>query len=190
MKKHFALISVLMLLFLTTAGCIDIYLANEFLVPKKERKVVFEWHDLNFNHSFSSTPNEPVEIYNEQFDVEVKPKTKHMRINVEIEMRSIKEVWDAIPNGTIKDLLEELVGRLFEFADQRFIEITITMPDGFVIYNERFNQSADVELELISSPMEGNWVIDVEASGAGIEYDEISYHDFFSIDVVLNEIKE
>jgi hypothetical protein len=190
MKKHFTLVSVLLLLFLATAGCIDIHLANEFLVPHKEKEIIFEWFSYNFNHSFSSTPNEPVEIYSEQFELEVKPQTKHMRINIETEMRSIKEIWDSIPNGTIKDLLEDLIGRVFEFVDQRYIEITITMPDGFVIYEGRFNQSIDHEIPLISSPMEGIWLIDVEASGAGFEYDEISYHDSVSIDVILNEIKE
>ena len=100
----------------------------------------------------------------------------------------MKEVWDEIPDNAIKEALEELMERLFEFADQRYIEITITMSDTNVIYNERFNQSAVIELDLISSPMQGIWIIEVESAGAGL--DELSYHDHFSIDVVLNEIKE
>lgn len=191
MKRHFALLAVLMLLFVATAGCIDIHLANDFLVPKKNEIIEFEWFNYNFHHSFNSTTTQPLEIYDEEFELEVKPKTKHMRINLEVEMRSIKEVWDSIPDE-IKEYLEDLAERLFEYADQRYIEITISMPDGFVIYNERFNQSAVVELDLISSPMEGIWIIDVEASGVGYKYTEgdLEYHDSFSIDVVLNEIKK
>ena len=188
MKKHFALLAVLMLLFLSTAGCIDIFLANEYLVPQKKKVIEFEWLNYNFNDSLSSTVNEPVEIYREQFELDVKPQTNAMRINIEVGMRSMKEVWDTIPNGTFKDLLEDLMERLFEFADQRYIEITITMPDGNEIYNERFDKSAVVELDLISSPMQGIWIIEVEAAGVG--HDDLSYHDSFSINVVLNEIKE
>jgi len=188
MKRHFAFLAVIMLLFLATAGCIDIFLAEEYLVPKKVVPIKFEWFNYNYNYNFSSTLNEPVEIYSEQFELEVKPQTKAMRIDIEVGMRSIKEVWDEIPDNAVKEALEDLMERLFEFADQRYIEITITMPSGDAIYDERFNQSVVHEIPLISSPMEGIWIIDVEAAGVGL--DELSYHDHFSIDVVLNEIKE
>jgi hypothetical protein len=188
MKRHFTLLAVLMLLFLATAGCIDIHLANDLLVPKKEIEIEYEFFTYNFNHSFSSTPTDPAEIYSEQFELEVKPQTKHMRIDIEVGMRSLKEIWDSIPNGTLKDYLEEFVGRLFELADQRYVEITISKPEGDVIYDKRFNQSIADEIPLISGPMDGIWIIDVEAAGVGLE--DLDYNDHFSIDVVLNEIKE
>ncbi len=188
MKRHFALLAVLMLLFLSTAGCIDIFLANEYLVPQKKKVIEFEWLNYNFNDSLSSTVNEPVEIYSEQFELDVKPQTNAMRINIMVVMRSMEEVWKSVPNGTLKDLLEDLMELLFEFTDQRYIEITISMPNGNDIYNERFDQSGVVELDLISSPMQGIWIIEVEGAGAGL--DELSYHDEFSIDIVLNEVKK
>lgn len=191
MKKLFALVAAVLLLFLTSAGCINLDLANEYLVPKKEKKVVFQWSTYNYYHSFNSSTTMPLEIYEEQFELEVKPQTKHMRINIEIVMRTIQEVWESLPEE-VKDILEELAERIFEFADQRYIEITIDMPNSNTVYNERFNQSASIELDLISSPMEGIWIIGVQASGAGYTYTQgdLEYHDSFSINAILNEVKE
>jgi hypothetical protein len=191
MKKLFALVAVLLLMFLTTAGCINLDLANEFLVPKKDEVVVFQWSTYNFNDSFESSTTAPLEIYDEEFEVEVKPQTKAMRINIAIVMRTIQEIWESLPEE-LKDILEEWAERLFEFTDQRYIEITIKMPNGNEIYNERFNQSTNLELDLISTPMEGIWIVRVEANGAGYRYTEgdLEYHDSFSINVILHEVKK
>jgi hypothetical protein len=190
MRKYLALATILVLLFLSTTGCIDIYLARDLLVPREEEVVEYEWQDYNFDHNFSSSPNEPLELYSEEFEVPVKPRTDLMRIDISIEMRSIREVWDAVPNGTLKDLLQDLVEQIFEYADQRYIEITISLPDGFELYKNTFNQTTTAEIGPITSPGEGNWIIEVDAAGVGYASGDLEYHDAFAIKVVLREIKE
>jgi hypothetical protein len=190
MRKYLALATILVLLFLTTSGCLDIYLVRDLLVPKEEVEIEYEWQDYIFDHNFSSSPNNPLETYSEDFEVPVKPRTDLMRIDISIEMRSIREVWDAVPNGTIKDLLQDLVEQIFEYADQRYIKITISLPGGDPIYENTFNQTTTAEIGPINSPGEGNWVIEVDAAGVGYLSGDLEYHDAFSIKVVLREIKE
>ena len=192
MRKYLALATILVLLFLSTTGCIDIYLARDLLVPREEEVVEYEWQDYIFDHNFSSSQNEPLELYSEEFEVPVKPKTDLMRLDISIEMRSIREVWDAVPNGSIKEALQDLVEQILEYADQRYIEITVSLPDGFELYKNTFNQTTTVEIGPITSPGEGNWIIKVDGAGIGYKYQsgDLEYHDAFSIKVVLREIKE
>lgn len=190
MRKYLALATILVMLFLSTTGCIDIYLARDLFVPQEDVVVVYEWQDYIFDHNFTSPLNNPLELYSEEFEIPVKPRTDLMRLDISIEMRSIREVWDSVPNGTIKEALQDLVEQMLEYADQRYIEITVSLPDGFELYNNRFNQTTTVEIGPITSPGEGNWIIDVVGAGVGYESGDLEYHDAFAIKVVLREIKD
>jgi len=195
MRKLMAFLVVFLLIFITTAGCIDIHLLKDLLVPREEEKMEYHIIEYNFNHSFVSIPPDNIlEIYNEEFKVPVKPLTQHMRIDIDIVMRSASEIWETInetwPGGDIPEWLEDLVKQLLELAGQRYIEITITLPDGFELYKNKFNDTENVELPLIYNPGEGNWTIEVEAAGGGIEFQGLAYSDSFYITVVINEPKE
>ncbi len=192
MRKLMAFLVVFLLIFITTAGCIDIHLLKDLLVPREEEKIEYHIVEYSFNHSFISIPPDNIlEIYDEEFKVPVKPLTKHMRFDIGIVMRSADEIWETIgkyiPNGTLKDLIEQLL----ELADQRYIEVTITLPDGFELYKNRFNDTENVELPLIYNPGEGNWTIAVDAAGVGTpEGEELVYQDSFYITAIINEPKE
>jgi hypothetical protein len=192
MRRFFALVAVIILLFLSTAGCIDIYLLDEYLVPREEKPLEYIWQNYHFDYNFTSTFTEAVELYSETFEVEIKPQSQQMRFDLSVHMRSAEEVWEIINDSLdVPDWLEELVQRMLEFTDQRYIEITITLPDGFELYNRRFNQTTDVKLDLISSPTEGIWLIEVEGAGSGFdEFQGVEYKDSFSIDVIVKELKE
>jgi hypothetical protein len=193
MRKYLALATILVLLFLSTTGCIDIYLARDLLVPREKEVVEYEWQDHIFDHNFTSSLNEPLELYSEEFEVPVKPRTDLMRFDISIEMRSGKEVWEIINDtfpGPIKEVVLEWLEQILEYTDQRYIEITISLPDGFELYKNTFNQTTTVEIGPITSPGEGNWIIEIDAAGVGYVSGDLEYHDAFSIKVVLREIKE
>jgi hypothetical protein len=195
MRKYFALLTILVLLFLTTTGCIDLYLVNEFLVPRDDPPLEFVWQEYHYHYGFNSTPPaEILEVYNEQFELEIKPKTQQMRIDVTVDMRSAKEVEeiinDTLPEGDIKDAILEFLDQIFEYADQRYIEVTIKLPDGFEVYHNRFNQTAAVEIGPVLNPGEGTWIIEVDAAGIGGDVGGYRYQDSFSIDAIVKELKE
>lgn len=195
MRKLMAFLVVFLLIFITTAGCIDIHLMKDLLVPREEEEMEYHIVEYNFNHSFVSIPPDNIlEIYSEEFKVPVKPLTQHMRFDIDIVMRSASEIWETINDtwpGEIPEWLEDLVKQLLELAGQRYIEVTITLPDGFELYKNKFNDTENVELPLIYNPGEGNWTIAVDAAGGGIEFSpELAYNDSFYITVVINEPKE
>jgi hypothetical protein len=195
MRKHFALLTILVMLILTTTGCIDLYFANEFLVPHEEKIEEFVWNEYNFNHSFQSNPpDQIVESFTEEFELVVKPKTQQMRIDISVDMRSAKEIEkiinDTLP-GPIKEYLLELLEQVLEYADQRFVEFTIKLPDGTEVFHNRFNETTSVEIGPIYNPSKGIWIIEVDGAGIGGGVgSEFEYHDSFSIDAIIKELKE
>ncbi len=198
MRKLMAFLVVFLLIFISTAGCIDIYLVRDLLVPHEEKTIGYQITEYNFNHSFISIlPDNILEIYNEEFKVPIKPLTKHMRFDIDVVMRSGEEIWETINEtwpGDIPDWLEDLIEQMLELAGQRYIEVTITLPDGFELYNYKFNDTENVEIpedKPLGNIGEGDWTIEVEAAGVGYKFsEEFAYHDSFSITVVINEPKE
>ena len=194
MRKYFALLTILVLLFLTTTGCIDLYLVNEFLVPHEVIEEEFVWQEYNFHYGFNSTPPaEILELYSEQFELEIKPKSQQMRIDIAVEMRSAEQFEEIINQtpGPFKEFLLELLEQALEYADQRYIEVSILLPDGFVLYSNRFNETTSVEIGPILNPGKGTWIIEVDGAGigGGAEFG-YEYHDAFSIDTIVKELKE
>jgi hypothetical protein len=199
MKKILTLTSVILLLILSSSGCIHIHLAKDLLVPKEDKTVEYIYQSYRFSDNLTSNiPLEVLEIYDEQFPLEVKPKTEHMRIDISITMRSAHEliriINDTVPDDRPgKEYLLELLEQALEYADQRYFKVTIKIPesDDFK-FQYRFNQTDQVEVGLISSPKDGTWIIEVEGAGigGGSESMGFEYHDAFSVDIVLKEIKE
>lgn len=196
MRKQLAFLVVFLLIFLSTAGCIDIHFVKDLLVPREEEKIEYVITEYDFNDNFTSglSPDDILEFYSKEFNVSVKPLTKHMRFNIDVVMRSADTVWktinDSLPEGELKDLLSQIAEQLLKLADQRYVEVTITSPEGVEWFNYKFNGTENIELPLVYSPSEGDWLIFVEGAGAGFEYSEFAYHDSFSIHVVVNEPKD
>jgi hypothetical protein len=197
MKKIFTMVLVLILIIISTTGCLHIFLAEDLLVPKIDKPIVYEFKSYHFADNFTSNfPVEVLQIYEEEFPIEIKPETENMRIDISVFMRSADEVIEIINNtpgeGTVKEILMELLEQALELSDQRYIEIRVKLPDGYELYNGRFNQTNQVDVPLISSPSEGTWIVEVEGAGIGGGDGDLGfeYHDSFSVDVIVKEIKE
>jgi hypothetical protein len=192
MRKPTALFMLFLVILISTAGCIDIYLVRDLLVPSEEDEIKYNIIEYNFNHNFTSVPPENIlEIYNEEFIIPVKSLAKHMRFDFDVVMTSAEEAWEPLreilPNGTLKDMVEELI----KMTAQRYVEVTIKSPDGEEWFNYKFNDTETIgfppETPLFL-PGEGEWVIEVEGTGGGYEFSsDLVYHDTFSAKVVVNE---
>ncbi|UCG68060.1 MAG: hypothetical protein JSV09_09495 [Thermoplasmata archaeon] len=192
MKK----IATLLLLFLvtpvSTAGCIDIYFVRDLLVPSEEDEINFGITEYNFNHNFTSVPPENIlEVYNEEFIVPVKPLAKHMRFDIGVVMTSAEEVWEPLKEYLNDTPFGPYIEELIKMAAQRYVEVTIKSPDGDEWFNYKFNDTETVEFPPetpLFLPGDGDWVIEVEGTGAGYRInDDLAYFDTFSAKVVVNE---
>jgi hypothetical protein len=195
MRKQLAFLVVFLLIFLSTAGCIDIHFVKDLLVPREEEKIEYWIKEYNFGHSFNSTQNDPIEIYNNVSTVPVKPLTEHMRFDIDVVMRSAEEIWETINESglPIPQEFKDWVEQILELVGQRYIEVTIKSPDGVEWFNYKFNDTEKIEFPPetpLPGPGEGDWTIEVEGAGGGIEVFGFAYYDKFSIHVVLNEPKD
>ncbi len=196
MKKQIALLVVFMLMFLFSAGCIDIYLVKDFLVPHEEDKIDYVYREYTVaQHNFTSRlPDEPIVRVDKQYEVPIIPGTDHIRFDIRVEMTSIEDVWGPISellpdNSTIKEFVDQII----EQANQRYVEVTISSPDGEEWFNHKFNNTDDMEFpaegQPLRQPEEGEWIIVVEGAGSGGTILDFEYHDSYTIDVSIKEPK-
>ena len=193
MRKYAVLFVAFLLLFLSTAGCIDIFLARDLFAPRDEKETIYVTRTYPIgNYSFTvDIANLEIDTFNEEFTHIIKPLTQSMRFSIDVFMRSADEVVEIINNSPLPDDLKDPVLEFLEqalmLAGQRYVEVTITSPEGIEMYNNKFNVTAEDELFLYG-PSDGDWTVHVE--GAGVGFDEFygfKYHDEFNIDVTVHE---
>lgn len=199
MRRHIALFAVILLIFTSTAGCIDIHLFKDLLVPQEEEVIEYTTSRYNvmtkiFNSTvFPFDPDNIIESYSEDFEVPIIPLTESVLFDLDIQMESGEELWEIINEtwpGGVPDQLKEIIEQLLLVASQRYIEVTITSPEDVEWFYGRFNDTESLDTERIQSPGEGDWIVHVEGSGIGIDLTELvefAYHDSVSVDVTINE---
>ena len=201
MRKYIALFVVVLLIFTTMAGCIDIHLFKDLLVPKDEKVIDYTTNHYNvMTKSFNSTvfpfdPDNLIESYNEEFEVPIIPLTESVLFDIDVQMESGEEIWEIIndswPLGDPPEQLKEIVEQLLLLASQRYIEVSITSPEGVEWFYARFNDTEKLDTDRIQSPGEGDWIVHVEGAGIGVDLNDLSikfaYHDSVSIDVTIRE---
>jgi hypothetical protein len=200
MRKYIALLTVFLLIFLSTAGCIDIHLAKDLLVPHKEDKV--KWISKEFSplasHNFTSNyvALEFIEHYEEDVPVAIVELTDHMRFDIEVYMRSAENIWHDIEeliNGTgVGENIAPYIESILELLSQRYVEITILKPDGTEWDYFRTNETAKTEVS-IRGPEEGDWMVEIVGDGMGIPsaiIPGVEIQDSFNINLLIRQPKE
>jgi hypothetical protein len=200
MKKPLALLMVILMLFVSTAGCIDIHLLKDLLVPRQDEEQKFEeveYTVLRYNFTSNILGLDPaafIEHYEGNETVPIIEGTERMRFDITVNMRSAKDIWDQI-NDTINDTFPGVGENLAPYVEaillllgQRYVEITILKPDGTEWYHNTTRVSMDAEV-FIQGPEEGDWMVEVEGDGIGIRSSSIdeSYIDSFLIDVLIRQ---
>lgn len=201
MRKYIALFAVVLLISTTMAGCIDIHLFRDLLVPKDEKVIDYTTNRYNvMTKSFNSTvfpfdPDNLIESYNEEFEVPIIPLTESVLFDMDVQMESGEEIWEIIndswPGGDPPEQLKEIIEQLLLVASQRYVEVTITSPEGVEWFHARFNDTEGMDTDRIQSPSEGDWMVHVEGSGIGVDLSDLgiqfAYHDSITVDVTILE---
>jgi hypothetical protein len=207
MKKLLALLSLFVLLFTSSAGCIDIYLFNEWLVPQEDEEIEYEDVEvLVASHTFNSTINifsfnidDLIEHHKVNATVSIPEGTAGLRFNIYVQMRSAQDIWEDLNetlngtiNGTLYNLLASLVEGLILYGSQRYIDITISKPDGTLWYDNRTRISMEDEVRLAKADP-GEWSVVVEGDGVGFDFsqyfEDLKLEDSFTITAVIRQPK-
>lgn len=206
MKKILALLSLFLLLFTSSAGCIDIYLFNEWLVPHEEEEI--DYRDVEVivaNYTFDSNLNllslnldDILDHHRENATVSIVEGTAGLRFNIQVQMRSAEDVWKDIndtlngTNSTIFNLLAPYIEGVILYLSQRYVEITISKPDGTVWYDNRTRVSMETEVRLAKADP-GEWSVVVEGDGIGFDFssilEDLKLEDSFLITAVIRQPK-
>ncbi len=206
MKKILALLSLFLLLFTSSAGCIDIYLFNEWLVPHEEEEI--DYKDVEVivaNYTFDSNLNllslnldDILDHHRENATVSIVEGTAGLRFNIQVQMRSAEDVWKDIndtlngTNSTIFNLLAPYIEGVILYLSQRYVEITISKPDGTVWYDNRTRVSMETEVRLAKADP-GEWSVVVEGDGIGFDFssilEDLKLEDSFLITAVIRQPK-
>ncbi|UCE38015.1 MAG: hypothetical protein JSW00_01885 [Thermoplasmata archaeon] len=205
MKKVMALISLLILVFLSTSGCIDIYLLRDWLVPDRDTGIkMMEEEIIVANYTFESNVNflsfnfdDIIDHHEENASVTIKEGAEGLLFEIEVNMRSFEEIWEQINDtiGNYTDLGENVadaIETLIEYFSQRYLEITISKPDGTQWYQNYTRQSMEDSIR-IGTPETGGWMVDVVGDGVGIDASNIvqglKIVDSFMITAVIRRPK-
>jgi hypothetical protein len=207
MKKLLALLSLFVLLFTSTAGCIDIYLFNEWLVPQEDEEIEYEDVEMIVaNYTFKSefdpinlNFDEILDSRKENGTVPIVEGTAGLRFNIYVQMRSAEDVWEDLNetlNGSIDNEYYDQIAALIEAAiiylSQRYVEITISKPDGTVWYENRTGVSMEAEVRLAKADP-GDWSVVVQGDGIGVDFsflsEDLKIEDSFIITAVIRQPK-
>ncbi len=207
MKKLLALLSLFVLLFTSSAGCIDIYLFNEWMVPQEDKEI--EYKDVEIivaNHTFESdfnplNPNmdDILQHHRVNATVPIVEGTAGLRFNIYVQMRSAEDVWEDLNdtlNGSIDnpwyDQFAAAIEAAILYLSQRYVDITISKPDGTVWYDNRTRVSMEAEVRLAKADP-GDWSVVVQGDGIGFDFSEwledLKLEDSFIITAVIRQPK-
>ena len=151
-----------------SSGCISAYWSKDVINPD-EGEYVMKWVEKDvMKHKFVTEFNDPESVRKHMQNITTIVKdTEIMNIHVEVRIDEI-----VLP---VEWPLPE---------PDRYVEITVTRPDGVDWVNVRYNETGNDTITVLY-PMEGDWVITIDAVGYGS--DLISYNDFFKVIVKAYE---
>ena len=153
--------------------------------------------DSNLN-IFTLNLEDIIDSHRENATVPIPEGTAGLRFNIYIQMRSAEDVWEDInetlnaTNSTIFDLVSPYIEAVILYLGQRYVDITISKPDGTEWYDNRTRVSMEAEVRLGESDP-GDWSVVVEGDGIGFDFsailEDLKLEDSFIITAVIRQPK-
>jgi hypothetical protein len=181
MKKVAVIILIVIpLIAINFSGCIDIEIAKGLMGEEEKPKGFHTVTKRGFpvEHEFDLTEDITGYDYQKTHPIFVKGNTRWMNITFQITINDFEPI--NLTNESLRDIIIELLNLV-----HRHVEITLTNSKGEEIVQGYYEESVDLQLFAeIEDPMEGTWVISIEAIGAGYQG---QFQDGFMVDVECYE---
>ena len=175
----FGIVVILFLLLNLSAGCIDMELMDAVLPhtdvenPYYAIKQKIE-RSYYFDTSITGAPSQLTKEFPNQ-EYRILDDTKWMKIEISVNLDK---------NDVIEKLIE-LSG--INLTLTRHVTITLTDPKNNVWMEREFYETETIETEIVYSPLQGIWTLDVFAKGIGFEIEGYKLNDGFDIRVSVLE---
>jgi hypothetical protein len=162
------LISLLVILLISSSGCIHVDLGNPFKEPEPEvtdfRIITKEGfpltHVFNFEEDSDIRHSDTQPFY-------VKKDTEWVNISIIVIINN----YEFLNNSPLN----------ISFLEQ-YVRVTLTGPNEEIYYSNKFTESAEL-LRPLDAPESGRWIVAVEAKGFGYQ----GNYDSYTINVVAYE---
>jgi len=173
MKKPLVLAILVILVSTSSAGCLSLeWVRSSFLPASPFQTIVLENY-TNISYTFNTNPDNPDSlVFNTARDVVVPEDPLHIDVRVMVQIDNLPTAID------FSEVLEML-------GVEREVNVSLFKPDGRAFFSKVYNTTTahPDQWVKIPSPETGTWRIVVKSEGVG--HSSISYHDNFSIVVVV-----
>jgi hypothetical protein len=170
-KGNAIVLALIMVLVAATSGCINAYWTKDAINPDQGEIVYKTSEKIVMKHYFDTVIGDGSTTENHTTNITtIKDGTLWIKVNIEITLDDISSFPLPIPE--------------IPFDVERYVTLIITTPGGLTWFEKMYNFTSEDHLEILS-PMEGDWVFQVNAVGYGTGL--IPYHDGYEIYVNVNE---
>ncbi|MEW6069799.1 MAG: hypothetical protein AB1485_04205 [Candidatus Thermoplasmatota archaeon] len=179
--KSAVLAFIIVCITISISGCLDVHLGKELFGKKT---IPLELHykiveKANLSHTFNTIIPQSI-IDEEEFNLT--EKTERLLVRIKVSIKTIPEL-EFVPE--FLQMILQYLQQTQQYLEQRYVTITLSLPDGTVYFNKTYRETADEALP-IDYPTAGNWKLKVEASGIG-HHDYPEYSDSYSVLAIARE---
>ena len=168
-----ALLLVVVLVSVSSAGCLDVEWLSKNLLPPVDDTTVYRDVYTNISHTFVTNDFDSL-TFNKVFDIDVPPGSVHIDIRAEAQLDELPELPRELPIDVPDD---------FDF--DRYVDLKLFNQDAELFYGKRYNDTTPLveQWPKIPFPETGTWRLRVDAAGVG--HPSIRYFDNFRIVVIV-----
>ncbi len=176
MKKILFAILAVIVLAVSSSGCIDVHLGKEIfggsgaIKPAINSKTVFK---ENLSYVFASAPTAPLDKHTDSCNVTVVEGCFRMMIDITVTIQPSSGFEEAPTFG------------------MRYVTVTIILPSGETYPDgedgERNYTDSAHDTIIIENPISGSWSVNVEGQGIGGSFQDRSFTDSYSIQIFAEE---
>jgi hypothetical protein len=164
-RRTLAIVLMVLVTLPALSGCIHLNLGKRLVAGPDTREPNYSWAEkLLETWTFQTLIVKPEESihHDSQNNTTVKKDTKVMQLSLDVKMTPLPAGLQ-LPSGL-----------------PRFVDVSFTMPDGTVWFQGRYDASTTEDLE-IDTPMDGDWLLKVDAYGYGAP--SLGVQDFYEISI-------
>lgn len=169
---RFSILAVLMLVTISSSGCIQTHLMRDIFFHEPEKEVVYGLEEVvNLHYQFTGDFN--AFSYQDNQNFMVKEDARWLTFTVDLKLYILPTSLEHIN---------------YEDRSLRYLTVLIIDPLDNV-YSYTYEHSTLVTMEPILEPVPGLWKVQIDAYGRGFAIDrmDIIYYDTYSVTAILNQ---
>lgn len=175
MKKTLFAILAVIVLAVSSSGCIDVHLGKEIFGGSGAIKSAINFKTVpkaNLSYVFASAPTAPLDKHTDSCNVTVVQGCFRMMIDITVTIQPTSGIEiEGVPTPGL-----------------RYVTVTVILPNGEKYTDgERTYTDSAHDTIIIENPIPGSWSVNVDGQGIGGSFQDIIFTDSYRIEIVAEE---